>query len=428
MTSIPSLTAIPSPGSARPIPGGGIPPAPGNGAPRSTSLVIAAVAVTAVVLLALLLGGVFPGVTSNPSGHSGPPGTSSERSAEEVAATYAEEVAGGPWSLSDAAGIDTTVGFDLSNHTFPLGNASCPLSGTSITSVDVPGFNGTYSTGFAEAWLVAFYSAMGAGAALYLIVHSGSVGEIGEIRGGGCVPATVAEPLPSGLIDSTDAASAAVATANGSSYVAAHPRSNASYELSMVSGGVGSMAFPVWEVNFDTCSSGILSLFDASVYAANGTVWATGSSSSPAPECAGATSTPLGTEFAWAYPTNETGITETGCPATAGHFCYAIVIAGAGNGVSTSNVQLSLRSVSGAAIPWPPSITSISLVSPTGPVVATYSTTNESWVPVGSFSGLLTSGMAVVIYTTGGPGLFNDEIVATGENGYSGNVLSAAFP
>lgn len=135
----------------------------------------------------------------------------------------------------------------------------------------------------------------------------------------------------------------------------------------------------------------------------------------------------LGSAFSWETPVNATGSTPPGCAATTGHFCYTIGIAAAGNGVSTSNVLLSLHSPTGTTIAWPASISAISLVSLVGAVLATYSIATNSWTLIGTFGGALAAGMTIAIYTTGGPGLLGDSLVATGANGFSGTVTSTPF-
>jgi hypothetical protein len=140
-------------------------------------------------------------------------------------------------------------------------------------------------------------------------------------------------------------------------------------------------------------------------------------------------STPLGTVFAWGIPINATGVSTTGCASTVGHYCYTIEIVGAGDGVSTYNVQLSLRNSVGGTVAWP--AVTISLVSPsTAAVVATYSTGNSTWSLVPPFTGALAAGYTVVIYTStlgSGAGLLGDQLVAIGADGFTGTVPSSTF-
>jgi flagellin-like protein len=148
----------------------------------------------------------------------------------------------------------------------------------------------------------------------------------------------------------------------------------------------------------------------------------------------GTGSAPLGTNFSWGQPVNATGtIVEDACPAVASpatHYCYSIEIAGAGGGVTTSNFQLALRNSAGATIAWP-AVTNVYLLSPTVAThVASYSTSGAAWTNVGTFTGTISGGFSIAIYTTGvgaGAGLLSDQLVAIGTNGYSGTVPAGAF-
>lgn len=139
-------------------------------------------------------------------------------------------------------------------------------------------------------------------------------------------------------------------------------------------------------------------------------------------------SRPLGPSFGWGSATNATGTTPTGCPVAVGHYCYTVEITY--SSTNTSHVALSLCTVTGATVAWPAGVT-ISLISPiTIGAVATYSTTTGLWTLVAPFTGTFMGGMTLVIYTAGtgaANGLFGDEIVAIGLNGYTGTVTSTPF-
>lgn len=139
---------------------------------------------------------------------------------------------------------------------------------------------------------------------------------------------------------------------------------------------------------------------------------------------------PLGTNFAWGVPINATGTTSPGCPSTSGHYCYAIEIAGAGDGITTSNIWLTLRNTVGASAPWPTGI-QVSLFSPTNmSAVASYSTVLGTWTLAPPFNGTLAGGFSLTFYTaeTGvSNGLLGLEVVANGQNGFSGTVPSNPF-
>ena len=136
----------------------------------------------------------------------------------------------------------------------------------------------------------------------------------------------------------------------------------------------------------------------------------------------------LGTVFAWGIPSNDSGTESPGCGPAATTYCYSITIAGA-NGVSTSNVGLSLRDAFGATVAWSLQDT-VSLFSPTNAsAVATYDPSTTTWTLVPPFTGQLASGETIVIATpaTATAGLLGIELVAIGMNGYSGTVASNAF-
>jgi hypothetical protein len=147
--------------------------------------------------------------------------------------------------------------------------------------------------------------------------------------------------------------------------------------------------------------------------------------------------TPCGLECgmgpSWGQPLNLTGNVSVGCPEASGHYCYSIEIAGTGYLHNISSFFLSLRNATGAAVPWPgyPGDT-VSLISPlTSQVCAVYDTQTGNWSLNESYSGDISGGYTVVIYTGGiGPafGLKNLEIVWTGVNGVSGVVPSNPFP
>ena len=166
----------------------------------------------------------------------------------------------------------------------------------------------------------------------------------------------------------------------------------------------------------------------------------------------GPSSAPLGTNFSWGSPNNATGTTNTlGCSSGVGittKFCYTIQIAGAGGGVSTSNVLLSLRNSGGATVAWPTAAGMvISLLSPTSSgVLASYCAAATqavatgvpacasagSWSAVSSFNGVFASGDTIVIAiaaqaagNTGG--LLGIAIEGVGQSGYSGVVTASAF-
>lgn len=151
-------------------------------------------------------------------------------------------------------------------------------------------------------------------------------------------------------------------------------------------------------------------------------------------------STPLGTDFSWGLPTNATDASPLPCGVGNGftinvEFCYSIEIAGAGGGVTTSNVVLSLRNSAGDTVPWPAiGSVQVALLTPTVVgAVATYSPSTGTWTPIGTFSGEITSGMTLLIGIGGGQppgstgGLLGVSLVSVGQNGFTGFVSSSPF-
>jgi len=161
----------------------------------------------------------------------------------------------------------------------------------------------------------------------------------------------------------------------------------------------------------------------------------------------GAGSAPLGTNFGYGSPINDTGVKTLGCGVTVGAYCYGIEI-NTGGSLGITNFILSLKNPTGSTVAWPtaiaatpitapaglttgtPTAASIALISPTtAAAVAYYSTTSSSWYAIGTFSGTITSGSSIVLYfsTAGGAGLLGDQLVAVGSSGYSGTVPSSTF-
>jgi len=145
---------------------------------------------------------------------------------------------------------------------------------------------------------------------------------------------------------------------------------------------------------------------------------------------------PLGSEFAWGAPSNDTYITANGC-STGSHYCYHIEIVVIGRSVSVNQFVLALQTPTGAPAAWPTSVTAaggtITVISPsTGMAVAQYWPLNGSWQIVSPFTGVLGSGFTLVVFCGGAAeganqGLWGLELVAVGTNGYTGTVASTLF-
>jgi hypothetical protein len=287
---------------------------------------IVAIIVVAVLLVALLLSGVIPGLDLGGTKGSGASVTSDEAAAAATGQSYANGVAGGPWSLVEAQGVDTTVGDDLPVSDF--GSASCPLTGSTVTAVKIPAYNGTYSTGMAEAWLLFFASTTGASANLVLDVENSVASEIGEASGPGCF--ALGPPIPGGVVNSPTAAATVGATPNGSAYFLGHAHSNATYYL--FSASVGPAPTPLWSVDFAGCAGSAFQQFEAQVYAANGSLLsAVLAPANVSSQCGGAPAPigsvlALGTAQGAAGPSGAGGLPGDTGGCTAGNYMYQLPV------------------------------------------------------------------------------------------------------
>jgi FlaG/FlaF family flagellin (archaellin) len=145
---------------------------------------------------------------------------------------------------------------------------------------------------------------------------------------------------------------------------------------------------------------------------------------------------PLGSEFAWGTPSNDTSAPSSGCTA-AGHYCYDVELVVTGGSVRVNQFTLALQTPTGTPVGWPTSVTAtggtVTLISPTTALaVAQYWPLNSTWQLVAPFTGVLGSGFSLVIYCGGAAegasqGLWGLELVAVGTGGYSGTVPSPVF-
>ena len=145
---------------------------------------------------------------------------------------------------------------------------------------------------------------------------------------------------------------------------------------------------------------------------------------------------PLGSEFAWGSPSNDTSAASPGCGT--GHYCYHIEMVVTGRSVTLQQFTLAFQTRAGSPVGWPTSLTAtggtITVISPvTGMAVAQYWPLNSTWQVLPPFTGALGSGFSLVIYCGGAAeganqGLWGLELVAVGTSGYSGTVSTQVFP
>jgi hypothetical protein len=276
----PPAPATWTPASAPPAPP---PPARKGGLSKGAGIAIAVVVVIVVVLLALLLTGVIPGFKSSSSGGGSSPGGS-----------------GAPLSYSQARGIADSaiaahatspilvVGFGLdtvseyTNSSLSPGGMCAP-SGGSTSTLTVPTYTGNYHSGVAPAWIFGYYVNVSGGTLYLMGVLNGAAVYFGSESGSSCLGGTPFGnvTIPSGVIDSSAAASAAASDAN--SFTTANPTANAFYWL------VGGFSFSTgpplnytftqpatWSVFYSTCTpsqtSGTGTQFNATVNAVTSVV------------------------------------------------------------------------------------------------------------------------------------------------------------
>lgn len=153
--------------------------------------------------------------------------------------------------------------------------------------------------------------------------------------------------------------------------------------------------------------------------------------SSPSP-AASAPVGPLGIE--WGVPENSSGSTSVGCPATLGHYCYQLEIAG-GEALALSGAELGLRNTSGGWVAWPASpgndTISLACANDAG-TCAEYDAAIATWTVYGSDPTTFLGGETVVVFTAGtGPsfGLHGDALVLTdAAEGIANGDVANPFP
>jgi len=184
--------------------------------------------------------------------------------------SLANNTSGGPWTPELAEGWDNTEGLSQVPSSV-AGNASCPLEGAAISRYGVLGYNGSYSTGYAEGWFWLFTSPYDGGSNLFVWVGDGTAYEIGTLVGGSCV--LVRPIVETGTVyTSTGAASAGASATNYSRFARTYPTANASYLLFWALLGSPAKAVPFWTISFDACNGTTPEASETGLYGSNGTV------------------------------------------------------------------------------------------------------------------------------------------------------------
>lgn len=208
--------------------------------------------VTAVVVIALVVGGLFwlgafsartaQGISSSPP----------YSSALGAASPTAQGASGGPWTIVAGVGIAlaTNVTEPALNISGEFGSLGCTFSwiGGAPVSVTFPWTPSNVAPGNAGAW--AFISTNGALEALVTLVAGSSATNLFTLSGSCAVGFAGLASLPGGIVDSTTAAASADG-AGGAGFLVGHPNAERLYTIATV--GTPPLSVSIWHVVYSTC-------------------------------------------------------------------------------------------------------------------------------------------------------------------------------
>ena len=224
-----------------------------------------AVVVTTAIVIGALLSLTLSPRPSSPVVPAALPGPST--SAFALADSLANSTAGGPWVPFIAFGYDLTFLETEYSGLFP--SQQCPMQAGSADEYTIAPYNGVYSTGLAEGWLIGYSSSNGA---LALWAQDGAVTNLGETTALACQNLQINGSSFSSVISSTTAAATANAAPGFATYVADYGSANATYSLGWHHQTSEGVYFPVWTITFLTCVHEEAANYFVSVYATNGTI------------------------------------------------------------------------------------------------------------------------------------------------------------
>lgn len=164
-------------------------------------------------------------------------------------------VAGGPWELVAAIGYAPAFGSQTSgNSTLGSGCSITPVVGTIVSSVYVPAFSGSFSSG-AATWWGMFYFNPSTQHVLLVEVTEGAATPL-LIASGACVAKLQnVSPVPPNLIDSS-AAAATVWDQGGSLFASVHSKLSLNLEMAIAGGGTFdgySLPGATWLIDYSPC-------------------------------------------------------------------------------------------------------------------------------------------------------------------------------
>jgi hypothetical protein len=233
------------------------------------------------VVVALIAAGTF---TPGGSGKSG--ASVSYVTAAQASNTASAEVPGGPWNLVSAIALDSPVATSsAANSSVGSGCTLTPVGSAGIpTSVYIPGFAGSFSSGVAPWWAMVYYQTT-AQELLVVQVVNGSAVPLATAVGSCTSSFQTLNTVPANVVDSSVAA-AAVWNQGGSAFVSAYSNVSLFMEMVLLGGGTshGVTFGASWVIEYTGCnplSSGGPSssqpVFEAIVDALSGSVSTTSS-------------------------------------------------------------------------------------------------------------------------------------------------------
>lgn len=402
-----STAASPSAPQALPPVIGSLPPLR---RPNRVPVLVAVVAVgVAIVLLLVLV--VGPILTGAGGGGSGGGVEMTYSAAKPIADGAMSRYQGGGWGVIVGSGLApstaTTVRLNASSFT-SSSNCTLNLSLGISTSLTIPAFNGSRSSGVAPLWIFLYRNL--AGTVALVAVENSAATIVGTIGGSLCTTIfRLVAPVPSNVIDSP-AVAAAVATA-AAPFLALHP--NASTEYGVLGGiSFGTLGTgPEWTIGYTTCSplnttsGGFGDRFNATLNATTGQLLSTQTLTGVA--CGTAGSTPLGSALAFGTPSVVSYSTYT-------NVTFPVTLTS--STVTWASFTPSLENGSTLApITYGWSVTGVSSL---GNPIATYSPASHSWSGTSSATILLTDQM--VLTTAFNPS--GDLLVLTGNGAFTGTI------
>lgn len=234
---MPELSADSDP-ARRSVSVGGGPPASPSSRRRSLTLASALTVAVAALVLGFGYAGMAPWSGDLPgfhAAHSAVGTTIGFALAAQVASSVASGASGGPWSLMDAAGVDSAVAIQFPGGGSYGGNSSGgPLTTGGCTSATIPSLvlpasTGPLGHGLAAAWLFQFQNSSGDVLGITVLNGAGSV--VFQTRGSACTnPDITYSPIAGNVIDSTTAAGIANSW-GGAAFLANYSASIALYSI-----------------------------------------------------------------------------------------------------------------------------------------------------------------------------------------------------